>query len=253
MNGEVDPYETLGLGRDCTAAQIRSAYRRLAKRWHPDVNGDSPEATARAQALNAAYEELSDPVRRARYDEAHPAVVTAPPPVAARRIERNVAREARLRVEEFLRGTSLEVRVKDPANPDGEEIYALEVPAGTAPGARLRVPREGAMAGGWVVVRLRLAPGRFTARGADLRTDLRITAARAASGGGEWLSGPAGGRVRVDIPAGVARNAVVRVPGEGLPRARGGRGDLLVRITYQPEVDIRRGAPARVVGLRRLR
>ena len=48
--------------------------------------------------------------------------------------------------------------------------------------------------------------------------------------------------VRVTIPAGVTRGAVLRVPGEGLPKPRGGRGDLLVRLTYRVEVKISRGA-----------
>jgi DnaJ-class molecular chaperone len=47
--------------------------------------------------------------------------------------------------------------------------------------------------------------------------------------------------VRVTIPAGVTRGAVLRVPGEGLPKPRGGRGDLLVRVTYRVEVKISRG------------
>jgi DnaJ-class molecular chaperone len=48
--------------------------------------------------------------------------------------------------------------------------------------------------------------------------------------------------VRVTIPAGVTRGAVVRVTGEGLPKPRGGRGDLLVRVTYRVEVKVTRGA-----------
>jgi DnaJ-class molecular chaperone len=44
----------------------------------------------------------------------------------------------------------------------------------------------------------------------------------------------------VQIPRGVGRNEIVRVPGEGLPKPRGGRGDLLVRITYRPEVRVSR-------------
>jgi DnaJ-class molecular chaperone len=54
------------------------------------------------------------------------------------------------------------------------------------------------------------------------------------------VSGATGGAVRVPIPAGVGRAAVIRIPGEGLPKPRGGRGDLLVRITYRPEVKIRK-------------
>src|SRR5258708_2713894 len=53
---ESNHYATLGLDCLCTAAQIRAAYRLLAKRHHPDVNHGSPKASARAQRLNAAHE-----------------------------------------------------------------------------------------------------------------------------------------------------------------------------------------------------
>ena len=46
--------------------------------------------------------------------------------------------------------------------------------------------------------------------------------------------------LRVPIPRGTARNEIIRIPNEGLPKPRGGRGDLLVRITYRIEVRIRR-------------
>ena len=148
-----------------------------------------------------------------------------------------------LRIEDFLRGTELDVRVQDPANPHGAESYRLEVPPDTAPGTRLRLERAEPFAGGWVVVRLKVRPGfRFKARGADLRCELRIDARRVTQGGTETMPGPAGGMLRVAIPAGVGRGEIVRIAGEGLPKPRGGRGDLLVRVTYRPEVRV---TPAR--------
>jgi len=60
----MNPYEVLGVARDATAAQIRAAYRKLAKRAHPDAGGE-PGVFER---LNACYELLMDPARRARYD-----------------------------------------------------------------------------------------------------------------------------------------------------------------------------------------
>jgi DnaJ-class molecular chaperone len=240
---EPDHYATLGLDRRCTLAQIRSAYRLLAKRHHPDVNGGSSDATERAQALNAAHEVLSDPVRRRAYDRSlADRKEAAGPSIAGGRVERNISQDANLRLEDFLRGATLSVRVNDPANPDGPEIYDLVVPAGTAPGTRFRLPRSGAFAGGFVQVRVKALPGfRFKARGSDLRCDLRIDARRAAQGGTEVMPGVTGAPLRVTIPARVARAAVLRIPGEGLPKPRGGRGDLLVRITYRPEVRISRG------------
>jgi len=234
-----DHYAALGLDRRCTPAQIRAAYRLLSKRHHPDLHGGAPEAMLRTQELNAAHEILSDPARRRSYDRELEVTHDAPEPVG--KIERNVTQDVHLRIDELLRGTSLEVRVKDPANPHGGETYALEIPPGTAPGVRFRIERAAPFEGGWVVVRVKVRPGmRFKARGSDLRTDLRISAQRATSGGSEMIAGAAGGSLRVQIPAGIARGAIVRVAGEGLPKSRGGRGDLLVRITYRPEVRITR-------------
>jgi len=55
------------------------------------------------------------------------------------------------------------------------------------------------------------------------------------------IRGLAGGMVRVPIPRGVGRNEIIRIGGEGLPKPRGGRGDLLVRITYRVEIRLARG------------
>ena len=235
-------YDTLGLDRRCTTAQIRVAYRRLVKEHHPDVNHTAPEATRRAQALNTAHAALSDPVRRAEYDRELDGENPAGATVQGGK-HRDIAQDVMLRVEDFFRGTSLTVRVNDPANPQGAESYELEVPPDTAPGTKFRLPRVEEFSGSCVVVRLRVLPGgRLRARGSDLRTDLRISATRAASGGSETIPGANGRMVRVTIPAGVMRGAALRVPGEGLPKPRGGRGDLLVRVTYRVEVKISRGA-----------
>lgn len=240
---EANHYTVLGLDRRCTEAQIKTAYRVLARQHHPDLNPGSAAAVARTQALNAAYEILSDPERRTAYDAELAAKKSAAPKRGERggRSERDVAQEVNLRFEDFLRGTTLDVRVNDPANPEGPEIYELTVPPGTAPGARFRLPRTGAFAGGWVRVRVRALPGfRFKARGSDLRCDLTLKPQRAAQGGSEMIPGVTGSLVRVEIPRGVGRGEILRVPGEGLPRPRGGRGDLLVRVKYRVEVRVTR-------------
>src|SRR4051794_34870166 len=63
-----DFYEVLGIKREASDKEIRSAFRRLARRYHPDVNPGNAEAEARFKEINAAYEVLSDSEHRKAYD-----------------------------------------------------------------------------------------------------------------------------------------------------------------------------------------
>src|ERR1700759_707105 len=63
-----DPYEILGVQKTDSEAAIRSAYRKLAKRHHPDVNPGKPEAAERFKEISAAYDLLGDKEKRGRYD-----------------------------------------------------------------------------------------------------------------------------------------------------------------------------------------
>ena len=65
----IDYYKVLGIDRSATQADIRKAYRRLAKQYHPDINKDNPQAQERFQEINEANEVLSDPEKRKKYDE----------------------------------------------------------------------------------------------------------------------------------------------------------------------------------------
>ena len=234
-------YATLGLDRRCTLAQIRAAYRALAKQLHPDVNPHSPAAVAHTQELNAAHEILSDPDLRAAYDRELDAPKKSSAPARGAKIQRNISQDVNLPLEDFLRGATREVRIHDPANPNGAEIYELVVPPETAPGTRFKISRDESF-GGFVQLRVKAQPNfRFKTRGSDLRCDLKIKAERAAQGGTEMIRGLTGAMVRVQIPRGVARGEIIRIANEGLPKTRGGRGDLLVRITYRVEVRITRG------------
>ena len=212
-----DHYATLGLHRNCNDAQIRTAYRLLAKQLHPDMNGGSLEAVEQTQALNAAYETLSDPARRRDYDRE----LAAPRKMAAHSGNHapNFAKEMYLRLDEFLRGAKLEVRVDDPGQPAGQETYELIVPPETAPGTRFKLARDN---GGFITVRVKARPDfRFKVRGSDLRCDLKIRSQRAQQGGTESVRGLTGNFLRVLIPAKVARGEIIRLPGEGLPKPRG--------------------------------
>jgi len=229
------------LNRGCDAVQIRAAYRLLAKRSHPDVNRHDAEARSRTQTLNAAYEVLSDPKLRRAYDRELSEASRAAAPGNRTRIQRNISQDVRIGIDDFLRGGSIEVKVNDPANGTGPETYQLHIPAGTSPGARLRIPRTPPFDDGHLQLRLKALPGsRFKVRGYDLRCDLRISPKRAENGGVETITGPTGIMLRLSIPARVSRGELLRINNEGMPKPRGGRGDLIVRITYRPEVRISR-------------
>jgi DnaJ-class molecular chaperone len=233
---QADHYATLGLHHTCTGDEIRKAYRLLSKTHHPDVNASAPEAIARTQAINAAYHVLGNDARRSAYDRELERERGAPEKRRAARRVSALKQDAQVTIRELIAGTNLRVRVHDPARAAAEE-YTLVVPPDTAPGTRFRIQRDGD--GGTLVVRVKVKPDRqFKARGSDLRCDLRINARRAASGGAEHLRGPLGQPLSIRIPPRVERDTLLRIPGAGLPTARGARGDLVVRIRYRPDIRI---------------
>src|SRR4026209_2962900 len=68
----MDLYVILGLGHGASVSEIKRAYRRLARRYHPDINPGDQTAAARFRQILEAYETLIDPARRSRYDSGHP-------------------------------------------------------------------------------------------------------------------------------------------------------------------------------------
>ena len=63
-----DPYEVLGVARSASAAEVKSAFRKLAKKLHPDANKHDPKAASRFAEINAAYEILGDKDKRKAFD-----------------------------------------------------------------------------------------------------------------------------------------------------------------------------------------
>lgn len=237
--GRTDYYAILGVEPDSSAAEIRAAYRQLAKQVHPDRNRDATDAVRRTQELNAAYETLRHPARRRAYDAAD----GNSPRTARPRASAPLRKGLFLSIEELLRGVTMQVRVDDPGAGPGDESYELVVPPETPPGSVLRIRRDHQFGGAWLLVRVKARPNaRFKARGSDLRTDLMISVARARSGGQETIRDAEGRYQPIQIPAATRRGTEIRLRGRGLPKKRGGRGDLLVRIVCRPEVRFARRA-----------
>ena len=69
MAGKRDFYEVLGVAKDASADDIKKAYRKLARKYHPDLNKDNPEAAEKFKECSEAYSVLSDEQKRAQYDQ----------------------------------------------------------------------------------------------------------------------------------------------------------------------------------------
>ena len=65
----IDYYKIMGVTKDTPQKDIRAAYRKRSKQFHPDLHPDDPKAKAKFQLLNEAYEVLNDPEKRAKYDK----------------------------------------------------------------------------------------------------------------------------------------------------------------------------------------
>ncbi len=175
-----DPHRVLGIPKNATPDQIRTAYRRLARAVHPDVS-KAPDAAARFAALAAAYEQLTDPTRsvpirpasqpdtehaEAVYDAffraeaaargpSRPSPSQPPPPFETVPGTLDLALDLPLDPGEAARGVTL--MVPTPAGP-----RALTIPAGTPDAREIRIPacvpiRPGRT--GDLVVRIRFMPG----------------------------------------------------------------------------------------------
>lgn len=145
--GQVDPYAELGVSRDASSEEIRRAYRRVARRHHPDVNRD-PGGPERFAAAARAHEILSDPAARARYDNRFPRPVPIRPSPKPRPV---VARRAVLE----LTGREAAHLARFPLTLTDARGGRMVIPAGTGDGDQL-VLHRGA---GLIVLRVRVHEG----------------------------------------------------------------------------------------------
>jgi curved DNA-binding protein len=213
-----DYYATLGVTKDASAADIKKAYRKLARQLHPDVNPGDKAAEARFKSVNEAHEVLGDPQQRRKYDE-----------LGANWRAYEQAPGGRGGGGPFGGGTH---RTMDPN--EVEEMFG-----GEGFSEFFRTFFHGDPGSG------QRGPAR-PARGRDAETLVDLTLEEAFSGTSRRLALSGGGAertVEVRIPAGVKEGARIRVAGEGGTGARGGEaGDLflVVRLLPHPRFE-RRG------------
>jgi curved DNA-binding protein len=202
-----DYYEALGVPRDASVEDIRSAYRKLARRYHPDVNKE-PGAEDRFKEISEAYEVLRDPEKRERYDRLG----------------------ANWRVGQDVSGASGFGEGFEGGNGSGG--VSFDFGEGEFSDffdglfSRRRGGRAGRRAGGFES---------FSMRGSEAEAVLDLSLEEAARGGKRRLSLADGRSLEVDIPRGVRDGQRIRLAGQGGPGIGGGpAGDLYLRVRLKP-------------------
>ena len=205
-----DPYDTLGVSRTATQDEIRAAFRKIAKKNHPDLNPGDKRAEERFKTANSANEILSDPERRAKFDRGE---------IDAAGQERQAPRPERQYYRDFAQGDAGGRYYSSGAGIDPEDLgdifgeyFASREPGGTRP-----------------------------RKGADRRYRLAVPFLSAINGATERLTLPGGETLDVRIPAGIEDGQTLRLRGKGDPGRNGGPdGDALIEVAVAPHASFRR-------------
>lgn len=258
-----DHYETLGVARTATAEQIKSAFRKLAKEHHPDKHPGDETAKARFQEINSAYQELSDPDKRAAYDRGpqpdfqggfrggfggfhtHPgggvdfeeilrqAMYGNNPQEPTR--NRDINLNYQITLEEAFQGKETDVNFK--VNGEARTVR-LKVPAGIDSGIRIRYHGSGhkddaSMPPGDLYVSVQVGRHyRFMRHGPHLETSIQIDYLDAMLGAEVQVPTIEGNNIALKVPAGITPGQSMRAQGKGMPVVgrQGVRGDMFIEV-----------------------
>ncbi|HET7889659.1 MAG TPA: J domain-containing protein [Bradyrhizobium sp.] len=215
-----DPYEVLGVPRNATAAAIKSAYRKLAKKYHPDANKNDPKAAARFAELNSANEIIGDADKRKQFDSGE------------------IDAEGKPRFQGFPGGGAR-------GRAGGFETHTFRTGGGPGAGgfsgggfedilnsmfgaANARAGRPGG--GG---ARFDFDPGTM-AMDLDLSVSMAVSLEEAVKGGEKRVRLPTGKELNVKIPAGVVAGQQIRLKGQGETAPGHPPGDLLITVSIAP-------------------
>jgi DnaJ-class molecular chaperone len=263
-----DLYETLGVERSASSEAIQKAYRRLAKKLHPDLNPGNKDSEERFKEISVAYGLLSDADKRARYDRGEIDATGAEKP--RQRFYKDFAAEGAadqpnqsysgftdfadhdILSELFRRGVNyargpdvhyhlpiefLEAitgETKRLTLPEGGTLD-VTIPAGIQDGQVLRLrgkgrPGVGEGEAGDALVEIAVKPHRFfTREGNNIYLELPVTLSEAILGARINVPTPTGS-VTMTVPKGSNTGTVLRLRGKGVPRRNGGHGDELLKL-----------------------
>lgn len=261
----IDPFKVLGVPRDATDDVIKTAYRKLALQFHPDRNQGDKAAEEKFKEINAAYEMLKDPQRRAqaahqnaggprgaRFDFEFGDPFAGPGggfnthhfdlndimnAFNARRVHKNndVLVATAITLEESLSGKEVELDIRTQT---AQRTIKVTIPPGVDHGSRLRIQGAGEhlyqnLPPGDLYVEIHLRPhDRFQRVAQNLLQEREIDAFQAMLGMVLEVQTLDGSTVQVNVPAGVQPGQRLRVAGHGMPvmGSTDLRGDLILAL-----------------------
>ena len=217
-----DPYEVLGVPRGASAAAIKSAYRKLAKKHHPDANKNDPKSAARFSELNSANEIIGDEDKRKQFDRGEIDAEGKP------RFQGFPSGDPRARGASPGGGFESRTFRTGGAGPGGfggggfEDILNSMFSGGGVRGARPGAGNTFEFDPGGIAIDL------------DLSVAMTVSLEESVKGAEKRVRLPTGKELNVRIPAGVAAGQQIRLKGQGETAPGHPPGDLLIAVSIAP-------------------